>query len=69
MSANQEAILITRLNMLERAIRSRDWDVVEFQFDRVNSQAEKIAGIRGREYDSRCAEHSMTGPEHDACRR
>jgi hypothetical protein len=47
----ESAILATRLEALEQAIRARDWDQVEFQYDRVLSQASKAAGTRGRAYD------------------
>jgi len=47
----RHAILGVRLECLQRAITARDWAAVEFEFDRVASQAAKIAGTRGRAYD------------------
>jgi hypothetical protein len=44
-------VLGSRLDMLYTAIRERDWDAVEFQFDRVRSQASKLSGTRARPYD------------------
>lgn len=36
-------VLSTRLDALERAIRERDWEQVEFQFDRVSRADSKLA--------------------------
>ena len=44
-------VLDVRLDCLARAIKARDWPSVEFEFDRVASQAAKLAGTRGRGYD------------------
>lgn len=41
-------VLLVRLDTLKATIESRDWDAVEFQFDRVLSQAQKMAGTRDR---------------------
>src|SRR5215831_1455014 len=45
-------VLGSRLDSLYAAIRGRDWETVEFKFDRVRSQASKLSGERGRAYDS-----------------
>jgi len=44
-------MLEVRLDCLKRAITGRDWAAVEWEFDRVASQAAKLAGTRGRGYD------------------
>lgn len=45
------AVLLVRLEQLKLAIVRRDWDDVEFQFDRVLSVAERDAGVRRRAVD------------------
>lgn len=45
------ALLLIRLESLKFAIVRRDWDDVEFQFDRVLSMAERDAGVRRRAVD------------------
>lgn len=45
------ALLLVRLESLKLAIVCRDWDDVEFQFDRVLSMAERDAGVRRRAVD------------------
>ncbi|HYK70411.1 MAG TPA: hypothetical protein VEV45_20875 [Streptosporangiaceae bacterium] len=44
-------ILETRLAMLADEIRARDWEQVEFQYDRVLSITNRTAGHRDRPYD------------------
>jgi hypothetical protein len=45
------AVLLARLDALAGAIRARDWGETECQYDRVLSQATKLAGTRSRHYD------------------
>lgn len=51
MTTRADDILATRLEALKGAIDSQDWEQVKFQYDRVLSQASRMAGTRGRAYD------------------
>lgn len=48
-----QEVLLSRMETLAMAIRDRDWDETERQYDRVLSQIQKLAGTRGRPYDGR----------------
>lgn len=45
------AVLDVRLTALADAIRARDWDEVEFQYDRVRSTIDRELGVRARPAD------------------
>ena len=44
-------VIDIRLTGLADAIRSRDWDAVEREYDRVRSTLERELGVRGRPAD------------------
>jgi hypothetical protein len=46
------AVLCIRLETLRAAIESRSWAEVEFQYDRVLSVSQKMAGTRTRPVDA-----------------
>jgi hypothetical protein len=51
-------VIDIRMTALADAIRARDWEAVEFQFDRVRSSLDRAFGTRNRPVDVVRKEHS-----------
>lgn len=50
-SASPSPVLDIRLTALADAIRARDWEAVEFGYDRLRSALDRELGVRDRETD------------------